>query len=150
VKVVALGDGTLHAMRIEIKMDLLDAEEFHITGTLAANSRLTLHTSAADYTVIFPEGMVRVEGKLTGELTVLAREIETGEITPDEFDVIGQLQPQDSSLSLTNSASAVYSIHFPPRFIKVEGTLDPATHTITARELEVLFTNSDDADHHDS
>jgi hypothetical protein len=138
VKVLALPDGSLHAVRVEIKGEVAEIEEFQVTGTLAANSSLTLHTlTSGDYTVNFPEGTVRVEGRLTGDQSVLAREIETLSVAED-FEVMGFLDPPGSTLSLTDEAGVGYTIAFPPRPIKVEGILDAETNTITAREIEVF------------
>jgi len=139
VKVLAMPDGALHAVRVEIKGEFPEIEEFQISGTLAANSSLTLHTLTRDYKVAFPEGTIRVEGRLAGEQAVQAREIETQSVAED-FEVIGLLQPADSSLTLT-ADDKQYTITFPrPPLIKVEGTLNTTTtpYTITAREIEVF------------
>ncbi len=140
VKVLAT-DGTLYAVRVEIKGEFPEEEfpeneEFQVSGTLAANSSLTLHTTTTSYTVTFPEGTVKVEGRLTGDQTVLARQIETQSVTED-FEVIGTLD-SGATLTLTNAAGTAYTINFPTQPIKVEGTLDTTTNTITAREIEVL------------
>jgi hypothetical protein len=140
VKVLAMPDGTLHAVRVEIKGEFPEgefpeSEEFQVSGTLTPTS-LTLHTTTTVYTVAFPEGAIRVEGRLTGEQTVLAREIETLSVA-ENFEIIGTLD-SGTTLTLTDAADTVYTIHFPVRPIKVEGTLDTSTNTITAREIEVL------------
>lgn len=142
VKVLAMPNGTLHAVRVEIKgapNEIHEIEEFQISGTLALNSRLTLKTpmTATEYKVIFPEGTVRVEGKRIDDLnTVLAREIETS-LVEENFEVIGRLEPENASLTLTADGTN-YTITFPPRLIKVEGTLNAETNTITAHEVEVF------------
>jgi hypothetical protein len=138
VKVLALPDGTLYAVRVEIKGEFHELEEFQVSGTLPANSNLTLHTTTADYAVIFPEGTIKVEGMLSGNQTILARQIETQSVTED-FQVIGTLD-SDASLTLTDAQGTLYTIHFPTQPIKVEGILDETTtpNTITAREVEAL------------
>lgn len=146
VKVLALPDGVLHAVRVEIKGlpdEVHELEEFQVSGTLAADSMLLLKTpiTEKEYKVIFPEGSVRVEGRLIdGSSQIKVREIETSFVVEDEFEVIGLLQPQDTTLALNVNTETSYTLTFPPRLIKVEGILDTSTtpSTITAREVEVF------------
>jgi hypothetical protein len=141
VKVLAMPDGTLYAVRVEIKGEFSeeefpDVEEFHVSGTLATDSGLNLHTASTDYNMAFPAGTVRVEGRLIGDQTILARQIETQSVAED-FEVIGSLD-SDATLTLTNAVGTVYTINFPTQPIKVEGTLDTTTNTIVVREIEAL------------
>jgi hypothetical protein len=138
VKILAM-NGMLYAVRVEIKAELPEIpeiEEFQVSGTLAIDGPLTVRTTqGVEYTVNFPQ-TVRVEGKLLQNQTVLAREIETT-LVAEDFEVIGNMQPPESTLTLTDGVGNTYTIAFPPgRLIKVEGALTGTT--ITARESEVL------------
>ncbi len=142
VKVLAT-DGTLHAVRVEIKGEFPEgefpeSEEFQVSGTLAPNSSLSLHTVTTDYTVTFPGGTIRVDGRQTGDQTILAKQIETTLSVTDVPQVIGTLD-SGTSLTLTNTAGTTYTINFPSQPIKVEGTLNTTTNTIVAREIEVVL-----------